>query len=154
MSFNIGDRVRPISDRDFSDFGEGTIVAEYSPGGYYINWDHPNGSTYHNSFKGNNNTRENYTNVYMMFYETIELLSDAIDRPPLPTDPRLRGICLKIRQLDKKFKDRQEHKAKSNNDDVCDVATYYATTVPSGTGGTTTIYRDGTTRPTTSDYSF
>ena len=109
MSFNIGDRVRPIDDYDFNSFGEGTIVAIYNDEGYYINWDNNNGNTYSLAFKKDFGILI-YTNIYMMSKENIELVSDDVARPPLPTDLRLRGICLKIRELDKKFKDRQKAK--------------------------------------------
>lgn len=111
MSFSIGDRVRPISDSDFNQFGEGTIVSKYDIGGcgYYINWDNANDHTYPYTFRDDGIART-YDNVYMLFDDRFELVDGAVNKPPLPSDPRLRGICLKIRELDRKFKQRQEAK--------------------------------------------
>lgn len=128
MSFNIGDRVRPIDDRDFNSFGEGTIVSKYNDEEYYINWDNNNGSTYSQGFRRNGEVLT-YTSIYMMSGDRIELASNAITRPPLPSDPRLRGICLKIRELDRKFKQRQEAKKDIPFEDAYTTA-----------GGTSTTY--------------
>ena len=135
MNFSIGDRVRPIDDRDFNSFGEGTIVATYNDEGYYINWDNNNGNTYSQGFRRDSEVHT-YTNIYMMFSDRVELVSDAIDRPPLPSDPRLRGICLKIRELDKKFKQRQQAKKDIPFEEAAQRAYDAYTTA----GGTSTTY--------------
>jgi hypothetical protein len=137
MSFNIGDRVHPISDSDFDQFGEGTIVSKYDMGGYYINWDNANDHTYPYTFRDNGIART-YDNVYMLFDDRFELVdvNIAINKPPLPSDPRLRGICLKIRELDRKFKQRQEAKKDIPFEEAAQRA-YYAYTTASGTFGTT-----------------
>ena len=117
MSFNIGDRVIPIDADDARIFGEGTIVCNYYGShppkfdeiiGYYINFDINSGPTYNFVIDA-----VGYPNIYMMYTERFELIGHETSRPPLPEDPRLKGICLKIRELDKKFKRRQELKAKA-----------------------------------------
>lgn len=117
MSFNIGDRVIPIDVKDLKIFGEGTIVGRYYSRcppqfddilGYYINFDIKSGPTY-NCVIGT----IVYSNIYMMHINRFELVGQEGSRPPLPEDPRLRGIALKIRELDQKFKRKQEAKAKS-----------------------------------------
>jgi hypothetical protein len=145
MNFSIGDRVRPIDGRDFNSFGEGTIVATYNDEGYYINWDNNNGSTYSNEFRRNGEVHT-YATIYMMFRDRIELVSDAVARPPLPSDPRLRGIALKIRELDKKFKRKQEAKAKSIADALAvgAIIEEESQSLSFFTGIPRTIYRDGT----------
>jgi len=145
MSFNIGDRVHPISDSDFNQFGEGTIVSKYDMGGYYINWDNANDHTYPYTFRDNGIART-YDNVYMLFDDRFELVDVAVNKPPLPSDPRLRGICLKIRELDKKFKQRQEAKKDIPFEEAYQRA-YDAYTTASGgdnggTGPHTPIYID------------
>jgi hypothetical protein len=143
MSFNIGDRVRPIDDSDFYQFGEGTIVSKYNMGGYYINWDNANDHTYPYTFRDNGIART-YDNVYMLFDDRFELVdvNIAINKPPLPSDPRLRGICLKIRELDRKFKQRQEAKKDIPFEEAAQRA-YDAYTTTSGTFGTTIAQVEG-----------
>ena len=147
MSFNIGDRVSPIG---ISGFGEGTVVfiSIYDQTEIYVNWDKPNGRTYSYTFN-NNGIVQTYPNIYMFFEQKLQLTSDAIIDPLLPTDPRLRGICLKIRELDRKFKQRQEAKKNITNDIPFDApahalftrttsGTVYYTNSAGGTGGTGT----------------
>jgi hypothetical protein len=147
MSFNIGDRVIPIDVDDLKIFGEGTIVGNYYGSrppkfddiiGYYINFDTGSGPTYNFVIDA-----VNYTNIYMMYTERLELVGQENSRPPLPEDPRLKGICLKIRDLDKKFKRRQEIKAKS----IADALTVEALLEEARVHHT--IYRDGTIGITT-----
>lgn len=139
MSFNIGDRVSPIG---ISGFGEGTVVfiSIFDQTEIYVNWDKPNGRTYSYTFT-NNGIVQTYPNIYMFFEQKLQLTSDAIVDPLLPSDPRLRGICLKIRELDRKFKQRQEAKKNITNDIPFEVPTNAALFTRSATNGT--IYSRG-----------
>ena len=148
MSFNIGDRVIPIDVDDLKIFGEGTIVANnYSSRqsndiiGYYINFDSHSGPTYNYTV---NDTL--YLNIYMMYPDRFELIGLETSRPPLPADPRLRGIALKIRELDEKFKRRQEVKAKSIADALAvgAIIEEESQSLSFFTGVHRTIYRDDT----------
>lgn len=143
MSFNIGDRVIPIDVDDIRIFGEGTIAGCYYGSrpsndiiGYYINFDIDSGPTYNFSI-----ATFMYPNIYMMYTDRFELIGQETSRPPLPEDPRLKGICLKIRELDKKFKRKQEAKAKSIADALAVGATLEMSTTPISTR--TVIHRDG-----------
>ena len=136
MSFNIGDRVSPI---DTPSFGEGTVI-HISTDEIYVNWDIPNGRTYSYTFN-NNGIIQTYPNIYMFFEQRLQLTSDVIIDPLLPSDPRLRGICLKIRELDRKFKQRQEAKKNITNDIPFEVPTNAALFTRSATNGT--IYSRG-----------
>lgn len=150
MSFNIGDKVIPIDVDDIKIFGEGTIVGNYYGSrppqfddiiGYYINFDISSGPTYNFSI-----ATIMYPNVYMMYTDRFELIGQETSRPPLPEDPRLKGICLKIRELDKKFKRKQEAKAKSIADALAvgAIIEEESQSLSFFTGVPRTIYRDGT----------
>ena len=150
MSFNIGDKVIPIDVDDLKIFGEGTIVGNYYGSrppqfddiiGYYINFDISSGPTYNFVIDA-----IGYSNIYMMYTDRFELVGQEGSRPPLPEDPRLRGIALKIRELDKKFKRKQEAKAKSIADALAvgAIIEELRQSLSFFTGVPRTIYRDGT----------
>jgi len=106
MPFKIGDRVRAKPDRNYK-LGVGTLISitydDRVPEPWcYISWDKPvNIDTYPYYI---NDTR--YTNVYGLYACNIELVSSVNTDPNLPADPRLRGIALKIRDMETRFKDR------------------------------------------------
>lgn len=146
MSFNIGDRVTPIDVDELKIFGEGTIVSKYYGGhppqfdnivGYYINFDISSGPTYTFVIDA-----IEYSNLYMIYTDRLELVEQEGSRPPLPKDLRLRGIALKIRELDKKFKQRQEAKKKIPFTEAAQRA-YDAYTTADGTFTTTIAQVEG-----------
>jgi len=115
--YSVGNEFKVIKmfnwDNKFFSVGHtGTIVKIKHDGVsnlYYIKWNHTN-KGFHNcsgycedgyGWCVSSRMIDNYT-------QPIEL--KLISKNPLPEDPRLRGIALKIIQLEKKFKRNQDAK--------------------------------------------
>lgn len=109
MTFKVGDRVAAKKEKVYR-FGIGTIVSvggignlDTSDTWYYINWDEHRTGTYALAI---NHTR--YPNIYGLYERALDLVESAsiVTDPALPADPRLRGIAIKIRDMESRFKDR------------------------------------------------
>jgi len=121
MTFKIGDRVAAKKEKGYR-FGIGTIVSiggignlDTSDTWYYINWDEHKTGTYALAI---NHTR--YPNIYGLYERALDLVESAsiVTDPRLPADPRLRGIAIKIRDIEERFKNRHESDVYNNKERV------------------------------------
>lgn len=115
-NFTIGDKIVVTEDFRFDEvkFKEGqtgTIVDisigddRYEGGTLSIQWDFPNGSFH--SCNGNCPNKSGYN---VTVNRAKIMLAQPSTGNPLPADPRLRGIALKIIQMETRFKRKQEAK--------------------------------------------
>ena len=123
MTFKVGDRV---TTKDYyTGFKIGTVVevlstdhalaTEKSPW-CYISWDTKGPDMYAHRVAG-----KIYRYVYGFYASSLKLVESAIDLendPKLPTDPRLRGIAIKIRDLENKYKNRHDSAVYQNRERV------------------------------------
>lgn len=120
MTFKVGDRVTTKREKGYR-FGVGTIVSvgglplDTSDTWYYINWDEHKPGTY--AFAINHTM---YPNIYGLYERALELVESAEvpDDSALPADPRLRGIAIKIRTMETRFKDRHNTYEYNNKERV------------------------------------
>ena len=120
MTFKVGDRVTAKREKGYR-FGVGTIVSvggrplNNSDTWYYINWDEHKTGTYALAIK---NTM--YPNIYGLYERALELVqsTNIVPDPALPADPRLRGIAIKIRDMEYRFKNRHNTYAYNNKERV------------------------------------
>jgi hypothetical protein len=123
MTFKVGDKV--TTKTYYTEYAIGTIVeiidnpnifgGDGSPW-CYVSWDKRGNDTYAHKVAG-----KIYRYVYG-FYSTslklVEPVSELEDDPKLPTDPRLRGIAIKIRDLENKYKNRHDSAVYQNKEQV------------------------------------
>ena len=110
--YNIGDEFKVVSrftqdGKHFNVGHSGTIVGSYSYGMYDIQWNHTNRG-FHNC-GGRCKSGTGWCVPQIIIDLDTELIELEL-KNPLPEDPRLRGIALKIIQLENKFKKQQEAK--------------------------------------------
>ena len=129
MTFKIGDRVttKNKSKPYFADYILGTVIEIIATGGIitatangspwcYVAWDNATHDTFSHRHNGTI-----YRHVYGFYETSLELVQSAnvkADDPALPTDPRLRGIAIKIRDMESRFKDRHNTYAYNNKERV------------------------------------
>jgi hypothetical protein len=115
-NFTIGDKIVVTNDFIFDEVkfkvGQtGTIVDinidedRYERGTLSIQWDFANGN-----FHSCNGTCPAKTGYNVTVNRAKIMLQQPTTGNPLPEDPRLRGIALKILQMETRFKRRQEAK--------------------------------------------
>jgi hypothetical protein len=128
MTFKIGDRVTTKKEGNiyYMEYGVGTIIEiltnpmnlanSNGEPWCYISWDKPTSETYAHKV-----ARNLYRHVYGFFATSLELVQSAKvnpNDPVLPTDPRLRDIALKIRDIEYRFKNRHNTYAYNNKERV------------------------------------
>lgn len=115
-NFTIGDKIVVTDNFVFDEVkfkvGQtGTIVdinidvSRYEGGTLSIQWDFSNGS-----FHSCNGTCPARTGYNVTINKAKIMLQQPSTGNPLPADPRLRGIALKIIQMETRFKLKQERK--------------------------------------------
>jgi hypothetical protein len=123
MTFRVGDRV---TTKDyFAGYKQGTIIeilttdhalaTDKSPW-CYVSWDNRTADAYAHKVAG-----KIYRYVYGFYGNSLKLVEPDIDLendPRLPTDPRLRGIAIKIRDIENRFKDRHNTSAYNNKERI------------------------------------
>lgn len=114
--FNVGDKVEVTKDFTFEDvsFKEGqtgTVVRVQSKYDISVEWDFTN-RNFH-SCGGNSRLGNGYNmdlRECFLGNVTLSYLNNNKPGNPLPKDPHQRGICLKIIQMEARFKRKQEQK--------------------------------------------
>ena len=116
MDFNRGDKVVVTDDFEYDNATflagmTGTVLKFHSDRGVSgivaIEWDHEDKQNFHScgglsvSYRGYN---------LDVFDAKLGPIGVDIKANPLPDDPRLRGIAIKIKQMETRFKNRQLHK--------------------------------------------
>ena len=127
MTFKVGDRVTTKSKGNnyYAQYKLGTVIEIITTDGMinangtpwcYVAWD----KSTHDTFSHRHNGTI-YRNVYGFYETSLELVQSAkikADDPALPADPRLRGIALKIRSMETRFKDRHNTYEYNNKERV------------------------------------
>jgi len=121
--FNIGDIVCASSHDTYArTFKYGVVVHISDPtndlGNFvYCDWRNPEALPNTYAYKFNN---KKYKYIYGMYQHNLKLISSATLEvmKNLPEDPRLRGIAIKIRQMDERFKNRHSSKDYNNKERV------------------------------------
>ena len=118
MEFNRGDKVVVTADFEYDNATflagmTGTVLKFHSVRGVggvvSIEWDHEDKQNFH-SCGGLCLTHRGYN---LDAYEArLGPIGTDVKANPLPDDPRLRGICIKIKQMEARFKNRQLQKLK------------------------------------------
>jgi len=115
MPFKLGDKVTTKNKGNtyYTQYKIGTIVEIITHHGMssndgspwcYVSWENSTEDTYVHKFDG-----KIYRHVYGFYASSLELVELAkvkADDPALPADPRLRGIAIKIRDIETRFKNR------------------------------------------------
>jgi hypothetical protein len=127
MHFKLGDKVTTKSKGNnyYEQYKIGTVVeivthlsltsTDGSPW-CYVAWDKSTEDTYVHKFNGTI-----YRHVYGFYASSLELVQSAkvkADDPALPADPRLRGIAIKIRDIETRFKNRHNTYEYNNKERV------------------------------------
>jgi hypothetical protein len=121
MSFFRGDKIVVTENFDWDNASfmigmTGTVLKMHERGDrkiVSIEWDHEDKQNFHScgglclSYRGYNLDAER---------SGIALASEAEMGNPLPDDPRLRGICIKIKQMEARFKLKQLQKLKEKGE--------------------------------------
>lgn len=125
MSFIKGDKIVVTENFDWDSASflvgmTGTVLKVHDRNGIKIvsiEWDHEDRQNFH-SCGGLSLSRRGYN----LNAETcsIALASEAAMGNPLPDDPRLRGICIKIKQMEHRFKLKQLQKLKEKGEVLYD----------------------------------
>jgi len=140
MHFKLGDKVttKKKGNNYYNEYSVGTIVEIITvPHGLagndgspwcYVSWDKPTSDTYAHRVNG-----KIYRYVYGFYETSLELVQSAkvtADDPALPADPRLRGIAIKIRDMESRFKNR--HNTFSYNNKERELSDFQRSKVCSG----------------------
>jgi hypothetical protein len=116
MDFNRGDKVVVTDDFEYDNVTflagmTGTVLKFHSDRGVggvvSIEWDHEDKQNFH-SCGGLCLTHRGYN--LDAFEARLGPIGTDVKANPLPDDPRLRGIAIKIKQMETRFKRRQEAK--------------------------------------------
>lgn len=125
MHFKLGDKVTTKSKGNnyYAQYKLGTVVEIVNHLGNdgspwcYVAWDKSTEDTsYVHRFDG-----KIYRHVYGFYASSLELVQSAKikeDDPALPADPRLRGIAIKIREMETRFKSRHHTFSYNNKERV------------------------------------
>ena len=127
MPFKIGDRVttKDKGNPYYAEYKIGTVIEIITTDGMinangtpwcYVAWD----TSTHDTFSHRHNGTI-YRHVYGFYETSLVLVQSAkvkADDPALPTDPRLRGIAIKIRDMESRFKDRHNTPDYNNKERV------------------------------------
>lgn len=113
MEYNKGDKIVVTEDFDYDNAifltgMTGTVLKFHSDNGISgivtIEWDHEDKQNFH-SCGGLCLTHRGYN--LDAHYIRLGPVGSDVKANPLPTDPRLRSICLKIKQMETRFKLKQ-----------------------------------------------
>jgi len=122
MNFNRGDKIVVTDDFECEDVTflagmTGTVLKFLSDRGVggivSIEWDHEDKQNFH-SCGGICLTSRGYN--LDAFKARLGPLGIDVKANPLPNDPRLRGIAIKIKQMETRFKNRQLQKLKEKGE--------------------------------------
>lgn len=127
MPFKIGDRVTTKSKGNpyYAKYITGTVIEIITTDGMinangtpwcYVAWDNSTEDTFSHRHNGTI-----YRHVYGFYETSLKLVQSAkvkADDPALPADPRLRGIAIKIRDMETRFKDRHNTYEYNNKERV------------------------------------
>jgi hypothetical protein len=118
MEYNKGDKIVVTDDFDYDSATfltgmTGTVLKFHSDRGIggmiSIEWDHEDRQNFHSC----GGLSLSYRGYNLDLHEAkLGPIGVAIDANPLPDDPRLRGIAIKIKQMETRFKQRQLAKLK------------------------------------------
>ena len=127
MPFKIGDRVttKDKGNPYYAEYKIGTVIEIITTDGMinangtpwcYVAWDNSTHDTFSHRHNGTI-----YRHVYGFYETSLVLVQSAkvkADDPALPTDPRLLGIAIKIRDMETRFKDRHNTYEYNNKERV------------------------------------
>ena len=122
MDFNKGDKVVVTDDFEYDNVTflvgmTGTVLKFHSDRGVSgivaIEWDHEDKQNFH-SCGGLSILSRGYN--LDVFEARLGPIGIDIKANPLPDDPRLRGIAIKIKQMETRFKNRQLQKLKEKGE--------------------------------------
>lgn len=118
MDFNKGDKIVVTDDFEYDGATflagmTGTVLKFHSDRGVggivSIEWDHEDKQNFH-SCGGLSLSHRGYN--LDAFEARLGPIGTDVNANPLPDDPRLRGIAIKIKQMETRFKNRQLQKLK------------------------------------------
>lgn len=126
MDFNRGDKIVVTEDFEYDNAAflagmTGTVLKFHSDRGVSgivsIEWDHEDKQNFHSCGGLCLNSRGYTLDVYEA---RLGPIGTDVKANPLPDDPRLRSICIKIKQMETRFKNRQlqKLKEKESSDEV------------------------------------